>query len=308
MSSISLDSNQISLNSSLTSENNHLIHPNYDYQQIKSNLSIIKQYPIKTNDFFPLSICQLPNKNFVITFGWPTVAIRITNPNFEFIGELEKSNNDFPIDITSNRNGEIFLILNNTIFKYDSNGKLLENFTLIDLTKFNKLTSIKCDHNDRVIVSTCKESSILIFSSDGILIHSFLTSVQSISSLAINSRNDILLSDNGRCQISIYDENGKLLLEFGSLGRQLGQFIEDDLDWGIKLAVDHSDKIIVSDNGNRRIQFFERDSTPIDCFGSHGFEIGNFNQPYGICIDFDGKIVICDSTNNRIIVIDPNLI
>ena len=44
----------------------------------------------------------------------------------------------------------------------------------------------------------------------------------------------------------------------------------------------------------------------IKSFGSYGSEDGQFDEPYGVDVDEEGRIVVCDSGNGRVSVFEKD--
>ena len=104
--------------------------------------------------------------------------------------------------------------------------------------------------------------------------------------------------------------------EFGSFGIGNGQFSSP-----VGITTDASDRIIVSDTNNHRIQIFEmvtENTCPsgtdkivdgicfVKEFGSFGSGDGEFNLPQGITVDSSGNIAVTDQANHRIQIFDSN--
>lgn len=62
--------------------------------------------------------------------------------------------------------------------------------------------------------------------------------------------------------------------------------------------------IYVSDTGNKQIQVFDQSGTPINTFGGQGTKEGEFQFPYGIDGDSDGKVYVADLYNGKISIFD----
>ena len=69
------------------------------------------------------------------------------------------------------------------------------------------------------------------------------------------------------------------VLSFGQRGSSAGVLKEP---WGV--AVNERDEIVVTDNGNNRVQVFSSDGTYLRSFGRKGNKQGEFNYPRGITI------------------------
>ena len=67
-----------------------------------------------------------------------------------------------------------------------------------------------------------------------------------------------------------------------------------------------SGDLLVSDNGNNRIQEFRPTGAFRLLFGSAGSGNGKFNGPYGLGVNGAGDIYVADSSNARVQEFDPN--
>ena len=61
---------------------------------------------------------------------------------------------------------------------------------------------------------------------------------------------------------------------------------------------------MVCDERNHRVQVFELSGTFVTKFGSKGSESGEFRNPVCTANIGDGRIVVCDTNNNRIQLFD----
>jgi DNA-binding beta-propeller fold protein YncE len=87
----------------------------------------------------------------------------------------------------------------------------------------------------------------------------------------------------------------KYELGFGGRGIGRGKF-----DYPVDIAVDSEENIYVIDQGNGRIQKFDKDGDFILKWGKRGAKEGEFKKPASIYIDSDDMIYVVDSFNHRI--------
>ena len=113
--------------------------------------------------------------------------------------------------------------------------------------------------------------------------------------LAFNSRGDLFVGDGKNKRISIFEvKSGEWMCNFGEFGN----------GW-LHLVLDSFDQIIVSDSNNHRIEWFNSGLESIGKFGSKGNEVGQFNDPMGVCIDeINNHLIVCDQLNNRLKVME----
>jgi DNA-binding beta-propeller fold protein YncE len=62
--------------------------------------------------------------------------------------------------------------------------------------------------------------------------------------------------------------------------------------------------IYVSDTSNKQIQVFDQSGTSVFKFGKAGSKEGEFNFPYGIAGDHEGKVYVADMYNGNISIFD----
>ncbi len=111
------------------------------------------------------------------------------------------------------------------------------------------------------------------------------------------TRERIYVGDAGRRTISVFDREWKRVLEFGrgEIGIPAG------------IAVDEQrKKVIVSDSKKNKVFIYGLDGRLLSQFGKRGVEPGEFNVPYGIAVDRQGRIYVVDSMNFRVEIFDEN--
>lgn len=110
--------------------------------------------------------------------------------------------------------------------------------------------------------------------------------------VACRGRWEIVVSDEDKHCVSVYDLTSGKCRTFGSYGSDVGQF---NSPHGV--AVDGRGNILVADNGNHRIQMFTAEGKFITAMGSVGRRPGCFYYPSGIAFN---------KTNNTVYVVDKN--
>ncbi len=121
------------------------------------------------------------------------------------------------------------------------------------------------------------------------------------SGVAVDSKDNIIVADQGNDRIQVFDSNGNFLFSFGSYGDSEGY-----LKVPHSLTVDSKGRIIVADTANNRIQVFDSNGNFLFSFGSCGTREGQFNYPHGVAVDSKDNIIVADTFNNRIQVFDSN--
>ena len=117
--------------------------------------------------------------------------------------------------------------------------------------------------------------------------------------VAINQREEVLLTEIDAHCVSVFSSSGKKLRSIGTLGSGEGQF-----HYPRGIAVDGEGNILITDSANNRIQKFSADFeflTSVGCSGSGHLQ---FIRPDGIVCD--RKVYVTDN-NHRVQVLNSDL-
>jgi len=125
---------------------------------------------------------------------------------------------------------------------------------------------------------------------------------------------DFYIADSRNHRILHIASDGSLLHQWGAFAdvftseAPIGTFNEP---WGIAVGPDGS--VYVSDTWNHRVQKFSEDGTPIKMWGQYGQPLpgdsasaGSFWGPRGVAVDVQGRVLVADTGNKRIVVFDPD--
>ena len=115
------------------------------------------------------------------------------------------------------------------------------------------------------------------------------------SSLALDSDQNVYVSDDALNRISIFDKDGDYLGKWGKPGSGDGQLSKPS---GIRF--DKDDNLFVVDAGNDRVQRFTKDGKFLAGWGESGSGEGQFHLPWGLTIDARGDVYVADWSNDRI--------
>jgi DNA-binding beta-propeller fold protein YncE len=117
--------------------------------------------------------------------------------------------------------------------------------------------------------------------------------------IAFDSRGRIFVSEYGdHDRISVFDPSGKYLYEIGKFGSGDGEFSRPQ-----SILID-GDDVYVTDACNHRIVVFKTDSRFVRNMGHTGTAPGEFRFPYGLDMDREGNLIVCEFGNNRVQRID----
>lgn len=176
-----------------------------------------------------------------------------------------------------------------------------------------KPMNICIDHNsDQVYVSDIGNGSIQVFNTQGEYIQRFEPILQSNIleikpiGLAFNSTGHLLIGTSKNGMVLMCDKNQQVIGRIKSLGG--GPLF--DFDFGvdhssstshlINLTVDRFDRLIVCDNSEMCLCFFETDLSLIRRFGDNE---GMFSNPTCVSIDSQENLIICEQTSDQISVL-----
>ena len=116
---------------------------------------------------------------------------------------------------------------------------------------------------------------------------------------AVDSSGNLFVADFGNNRIQKFDENGKLVAQWGSLGSGPGQFYNPT---GMTVQYPQGN-VYVADTGNDRIQEFTTDGKFVNKW--------HINTPTGATdnIDLDvnsnGIIYLTDRASDQVLIISP---
>jgi len=121
--------------------------------------------------------------------------------------------------------------------------------------------------------------------------------------IAINSADEVLISDHYNHRVQKFDRDGKLLAHFPVLPNPGG------------IALDKAGNIYLShfpasarnkDVNPDRVTVYDAAGRLLHEWGKSGAGPGEFNYPGGLAIAADGRVYIADQTNHRVQVIDAD--
>ena len=112
--------------------------------------------------------------------------------------------------------------------------------------------------------------------------------------LAIDSENNIYVTDLGNSRIQKFDDQGNYIRSWGSQGSDPGQFTNPT---GIAATDEY---VFVADSSLNTIQKFDSFGNFVMQWGSYGANNSEFRSPNGITISDDEFIYVVDTKNSRI--------
>ena len=228
------------------------------------------------------------------------IIVNSNNPVLKF-GERGNGKGAFfgPYSIVMDNNGVLYVAdsQNRLIQKFSDNGEFISQFCVNDNDTEGTTLDMALDQNHGLIY--CIETGyknnafhprqmMLVFNLEGQLQHSYkLSNCASPYFIAINTEQDIIISDTVKKSLCKFDKQGKYLNCMGGLKYPAFITIGDD------------DSIIVTDTNNDCICIYNADGKFRHKFGTSGTGKGQLKEPYGVATDGD-LILVADMGNNRI--------
>ncbi|MFH4974023.1 hypothetical protein AB6A40_000732 [Gnathostoma spinigerum] len=120
--------------------------------------------------------------------------------------------------------------------------------------------------------------------------------------VAVNSFNQIAVSDTRNHRVQIFSPQGQYIRKCGF---ETSLFYKN-LDSPRGVCYLHDGQLIITDFNNHRLAVVSRGTSEMKCFGSEGESEGFFCRPQGVTTDNEGHILVCDSRNNRIQVLNAD--
>ncbi|XP_032917202.1 tripartite motif-containing protein 2 isoform X1 [Catharus ustulatus] len=159
---------------------------------------------------------------------------------------------------------------------------------------------VSVDRNGHIIVVDNKACCVFIFQPNGKIVtrfgsrgngdKQFAGTLDGPHFAAVNSNNEIIITDFHNHSVKVFNQEGEFMLKFGSNGEGNGQF---NAPTGV--AVDSNGNIIVADWGNSRIQVFDGSGSFLSYINTSADPLYG---PQGLALTSDGHVVVADSGNH----------
>lgn len=118
--------------------------------------------------------------------------------------------------------------------------------------------------------------------------------------IAIDAQGQVYVADTWNRRVQVFDAGFSFLRQFPVEG-WLGQSVVNKP----YLAVDASGNIYVTDPESYRVIQFSGEGEVLAVWGRYGNDLGGLNLPTGIVLDGQGRVLVSDSGNNRILEFAP---
>ncbi len=115
------------------------------------------------------------------------------------------------------------------------------------------------------------------------------------SGVAVDSQNNVYVSDEWLNQVSVFDSDGAFQKRWSALES------DDGKSHGIAgIVIDASDNVYVTDGRSNEVRKFTTDGQFLLGWGGLGDGNGQFNSPWGVTTDAEGCVYVADHLNDRV--------
>lgn len=113
----------------------------------------------------------------------------------------------------------------------------------------------------------------------------------------------IYVADTWNHRVQVFTTNGEYVNSWGVFATDEEPFSL----WGPRdIDVDADGNLLVTNTGNKRVNVYAADGTPLGIFGEFGFEAGQFDEPVGIAVSASGRVFVADTWNQRMQAFEPD--
>jgi DNA-binding beta-propeller fold protein YncE len=117
--------------------------------------------------------------------------------------------------------------------------------------------------------------------------------------IVLDIKGNVYVADFGNNRIQKFDENGKLVAQWGSLGSAPGQFYNPT---GMAIQYPQGN-VFVADTGNERIQEFTNDGKFVNKWHINTFTGATDN--IDLDVNSNGIIYLTDRASDQVLIISP---
>jgi DNA-binding beta-propeller fold protein YncE len=212
----------------------------------------------------------------------------------------------YPRAIAYSPSDDTFFLVDRTahIQHLDHDGHCLCDWRMPEW-KIGKPTGLSVGPDKNLYVADTHYHRVMVYSPQGQLLRRWGKEGQRPgefiypTDIAFDAKGDIYVSEYGdNDRISVFDKDINFLYQIGKFGTGDGEFIRPQ-----SMVID-GDTLYVTDACNGRICVFKTDGRWVRNIGHTGGELGEFRFPYGLDMDSNGRLIVCEFGNNRVQMID----
>lgn len=205
-----------------------------------------------------------------------------------------------PVGVALDADGNLYVSdsLNAKVYKLDKNGGLIRE--LKPPGGFKRPAGIAVNILGEKYVVDVVANTLFTFDKDDLFVSRFPKiregdELSLPSNVTVDRQLNVYVTDSMNFMVRVYDHDGNLLRNLGSIGDAPGTFARPK-----GVAVDSNNNVYVVDAGNDNFQVFNQEGRLLLFVGKNGLGPGDFYLPSGICIDSKDRIFIADTYNRRV--------
>ena len=211
----------------------------------------------------------------------------------------------FPSGVTVDNVGNIYVVdkNNHRIKKFTPDGKFIQSVGTrgSGQLQFNHPMGVSFNPNDQKLYVCDHGNDRLQVVNTDMTYHSTIGrkgtgngEFQSTVDTALNSNGDIYVTDFNNDRVQVFTQDGIFLRTLRN--KQQGQTLHHPFG----IAMDSSDTVYVSEWDTGCISVFTAEGEFLTTFGVEGKAEGQFKFPFGLHIDKNDSLLVCDRNNGRI--------
>jgi DNA-binding beta-propeller fold protein YncE len=116
-----------------------------------------------------------------------------------------------------------------------------------------------------------------------------------LSAITYDASGNLYVGDNATAEVFVFNSEGKLKFQFGSHGRDEGQFMAF-----AAIAVTAEGAIVVADQQALAVQVFDSQGNFVRGWGKHEMGGDNFSLPSGLALDSRGRVYVTDELRHQV--------
>ncbi|EMI24162.1 NHL repeat-containing protein [Rhodopirellula europaea] len=195
---------------------------------------------------------------------------------------------------------------------FDADGQHLRTWTTPETNNGRPTGMVFDGAKDRLLVADTHYYRMLAFTPTGELLPEDQIGGTSgsgagefafVTDIAVDGDGCLYIGEYGASdRIQRFDPDGTFMSQWGGTGREVQHFVRP------QSLVIHEQTLWIADACNHRVQRYDISTTEpqwIGSWGQEGKELGEFYYPYGIAVDPDGTVLVCEFGNQRVQCLTP---